>query len=240
MDPYKTVLQFVDNFINTKSEEARQLPGKIKNLPQRFAEDYQNTMRIGRLPKDNPEVQSFHQRGKDFAMNTIPYMGLSAPIAKVGVAQHISKPASLLLSRKEVEATRLLRGGAKPAELVKKGFTMGDIQKANQRNKGLGLLADFDNASRAKNTELMRQIADAIDNMPANSPYAAYKGQFKNVIPTSPVAPPPQLNIGAGLSQAQASAGQKGYNAPLAGFEAGLQEGTRNAQQKLLEIMGRK
>lgn len=248
-DAYGKLLQFVDNFskksvvggmVGDKIKELSELPGKFRELPKTIARDWETMNLPEGDPKREEYWKEFDKKGKELTMSSVPAFGLSSPVASPGLAAAIKAQSSLLLTQNELAATQMLRGGAKPQELVKKGFTMGDVVKANQRNQGLGLLADFDNASRAKNTELMKQIADAIDNMPPNSPYAPFRGKFTNTIQGQVAAQSaPQLNIGAGLQQAANSAGQKGYNAPLAGFESGLQQGMQNAQKKWLEIMGK-
>ena len=154
---------------------------KTKAIPGKFKEGWNEQNRVSKLPRTHPDRVAYDKKGKEEAMRVSTSFGLSFPVSSIGASAAIKAQSGILLSQKELAATRMLRSGAKPAELVKQGFTIGDIQKASQRNKGLGLLADFDNASQAKKPELMKQIADAIDNMPSSSPYAPYKGRFKNL-----------------------------------------------------------
>lgn len=59
--------------------------------------------------------------------------------------------------------------------------TIGAMQEASQRARGLGLLADYDVAARAGNNSLMTQIAQQIVNSPQGSPYEMYKTVFQHL-----------------------------------------------------------
>ena len=204
MDPYKAVLQFVDNFmkkpvvggmVGEKINELKQLPEKVKNLPQRFVEDYKNTLRISKLPRNAPERQAYDKKVKEMSFAMAMSAGLTSPMATGGI------PPTILSKIK-----------------AKQSLTPEEMRAVSK----MGINFEQLNRLAAGTPQGVKRDATALN--------AIYKREG--------IAP--QLNIGAGLNQAQQSAGQKGYNAPLAGFETGLQQGQQNAQQRLLQIMGRK
>lgn len=97
------------------------------------------------------------------------------------------------------------------------GMTIGQIQEAAQRARGVPLLAEYDQAARTGNTARMQEIATQIKNAPVDSPYAAYKNTFANVSPVAtnlnPVATKlnPVANLVKNATDAVNGGGSKEY-----------------------------
>lgn len=137
-----------------------------------------------------------------------------------GHVPETEKQASLLMSEKELSATTEIRGGTSPQDLMKQGYSVREVQNAVNRNKGLGLLADFDNANEAKQPDLAASIAQKILQQPEGSPYDTYKSAMQRFAPTAAPSIPKLDNLAKGLEQAQDSSGKaSSESAPLYGYE---------------------
>lgn len=129
------------------------------------------------------------QRGGAFAQDTQKAMQLHPELGQVGTKvnsaqgaiQEITKKASRYVSPAEMQAYTLLKSGMSPNQVMQK-TGIGAVQAVSQRSRGLGLLADFDNAMRAGDTEFAKQIASTIIRQPGSSAYAQYRTSMVDFI----------------------------------------------------------
>ena len=115
---------------------------------------YWGLKEISKLPQGSTE-----RREKEIALlGNLMMAGLTtAPTFRTGLPQ-----AKHLISPREREAVRALEKGTSAEDLIGRGFSPGDIQNANQRIQGLGILSDLDNAVKAKDFKLVEKIANRI------------------------------------------------------------------------------
>ena len=138
-----------------QSAPLRALAKKFLYDPEKkrvFPGGIQWSPRLGQRPRSPKDVQ-----GMVGAM-----LMTTAPISKMG--------------QKEMEAMKLIKQGYKPEQLTDK-FDMGTLQKVSQRTRGLGALADLDNAVNKGDWVLADKINKFISNAPKGSPYYAYRGE---------------------------------------------------------------
>jgi hypothetical protein len=72
-----------------------------------------------------------------------------------------------------------MQQGAKPMDLMHQGYSSGALQEASQRLQGYGLLADLDEAIKAKDAGDVKRIAQQISQDPK---YAQYIPQLKDYL----------------------------------------------------------
>jgi len=93
-------------------------------------------------------------------------VGLAAPTSTPGLSKHLAQQAELL------------SGEAAAVGVPNPPGSIGAIQEASQRSKGLGLLADFDKARNANNTDLQRRIALFVSRLPKSHPLSQYASRL--------------------------------------------------------------
>ena len=170
-----------------------------------------------------------------------------API--VNPFKKIKEDASLLITPKELEALRIFREGVTPEKVRAAGLTFGDMQNARSRLTNMDLLADFYNASKAKNWKLMRAIGEEIFALPKGTPYDAYKESIgrrvEAIFPKTrlgegniPAGVSNRLSgLGKGLSESQDSFGKAGSEgSSIYGFEPGAARSYDSFEQKSARV----
>ena len=167
------------------NEENSRLPSAYHNPSQAFQNASMATGNLARNTVLNPRVLA------DVASVAIPSgMGATAPIVSGALSGGLNAAAQPNPSIQGVLRNAALGGVTGGivqgvGDLAGQAFsnapqatqTIGDIQEANQRANGLGLLADYDNAARTGDDKLMGNIVQQI--LSSNSPaYAPYKQVF--------------------------------------------------------------
>lgn len=130
-----------------------------------------------------------------WAANINKATGLPVPllIAAGVVSDVVPDPSDLVKGAgKKVGKNILGEGGEKIVKGIGKELfgetgervvkTAGELQAQSQRSRGLGLLTDLDDASRNGDQNMVKKIAQQIQDQPAGSPYDAYKETLQSVI----------------------------------------------------------
>lgn len=129
-------------------------------------------------------------------------------------------PKGIAIPDGEQRAITALQQGQNPQDLVRGGMTPADVEKGIMRLQGKGLIADFFNASKAKDYPTMRKIGEEIFVQPKDSPYEPFKQSIADrVAAIYPKARPGETgvpvgvtsrlsNLGKGLSETEESFGK--------------------------------
>lgn len=108
-------------------------------------------------------------------------------------------------SDEEKALMRELNSGKSLDQIAQEGkYSIGAMQTVSQRQNGLGVLADLDNAIKAKNRKAIENAVYVIANAPDNSPLVPYKTSLQQYVPQGQayagnVAQSGKINFGADI-----------------------------------------